>query len=133
MWKLSGGLFLGWSLGANDAANVFGTGVESGLVKYRSAIVLTSLFILLRAMPEGGKCMENVGGVSTLPPLMASVSITAAAITMFLLTYMSLPASSSDGIIGVIVRGGLISGRTDFSKLYAIIVCWFMTPYGVFL
>jgi Phosphate/sulphate permeases len=25
---LLGGLFLGWSLGANDAANVFGTAVE---------------------------------------------------------------------------------------------------------
>ena len=30
---LTGGLFLGWSLGANDAANVFGTAVGSRMVR----------------------------------------------------------------------------------------------------
>jgi len=32
---LSAGLFLGWSLGANDAANVFGTAVGTRMIKFR--------------------------------------------------------------------------------------------------
>jgi len=130
MWKLSGGLFLGWSLGANDAANVFGPAVGSGLVRYRSAIILTSLFILLGAIVEGHKCMENVGGLSSLSPLMAFICVTAAGITMFLLTYVSLPASSSHAVIGAIIGGSLISGKIDVTKLYEIIICWIMTPIG---
>ena len=32
---LSSGLFLGWSLGANDAANVFGTAVGTKMISFR--------------------------------------------------------------------------------------------------
>jgi phosphate/sulfate permease len=38
MWKVLRGLFLGWGLGANHTANVFGTGYAAGIVKYRTAI-----------------------------------------------------------------------------------------------
>ena len=41
---LSGGLFLGWSLGANDAANVFGTAVGTRMVRFKTAaIVITGI------------------------------------------------------------------------------------------
>lgn len=33
---LSSGLFLGWSLGANDGSNVFGTAVGTRMVKFRT-------------------------------------------------------------------------------------------------
>lgn len=41
---LSSGLFLGWSLGANDAANVFGTAVGTKMVRFRTAAVISSFF-----------------------------------------------------------------------------------------
>ncbi|HPQ41912.1 MAG TPA: inorganic phosphate transporter, partial [bacterium] len=47
---------MGWSLGANDAANIFGTGVTSRLIRYRTAIILLSVFVLLGAVIEGEKC-----------------------------------------------------------------------------
>ncbi len=37
---LSSGLFLGWSLGANDAANVFGTAVGTRMVRFTTAAVI---------------------------------------------------------------------------------------------
>ena len=40
---LFGGLFLGWSLGANDAANVFGTAVGTRMVSFTSAAIVLSL------------------------------------------------------------------------------------------
>ena len=46
MWKLASGAFLGWSLGANDSANIFGTGVATGTVKYGTAIWLTAGLVI---------------------------------------------------------------------------------------
>lgn len=40
---LSSGLFLGWSLGANDAANVFGTAVASRMIKFRTAAIIITV------------------------------------------------------------------------------------------
>ncbi|MGB1791576.1 MAG: hypothetical protein ACPHFX_04835, partial [Paracoccaceae bacterium] len=41
---LSSGLFLGWALGANDAANVFGTAVGTRMVNFRTAAIICSVF-----------------------------------------------------------------------------------------
>ncbi len=37
---LTSGLFLGWSLGANDAANVFGTAVGTRMVRFTTAALI---------------------------------------------------------------------------------------------
>jgi PiT family inorganic phosphate transporter len=44
---LFGGLFLGWSLGANDAANVFGTAVGTRMINFRTAAIVCSIFVIL--------------------------------------------------------------------------------------
>ena len=44
---LSSGLFLGWALGANDAANVFGTAVGTKMLSWRSAAIICSLFVVI--------------------------------------------------------------------------------------
>lgn len=51
---LSSGLFLGWSLGANDAANIFGTAVGTKMVRFRTAAVIASVFVMLGAVFSGG-------------------------------------------------------------------------------
>ena len=50
MFRLLSGIYLGWGLGANDAANVFGTGVATGVVRYRTAILLTAVFVIMIAV-----------------------------------------------------------------------------------
>ena len=47
---LSSGLFLGWALGANDAANVFGTAVGTKMVSWRTAAIICSICVLLGAV-----------------------------------------------------------------------------------
>ena len=39
-YKLFGGLFLGWGIGANDSANIFGTAVATHSVRFRTAVWL---------------------------------------------------------------------------------------------
>ncbi len=128
MWKISSGIFLGWALGANDSANIFGTGVATGTVRYRTAIWLTALFLLAGAIIEGPKCMQTLGELSALTPLEAFCVALAAALTMTLLTVLALPASASQAIVGAILGVGILSGTADFSRLYRIVACWVFTP-----
>ncbi|HUT66337.1 MAG TPA: inorganic phosphate transporter [Spirochaetota bacterium] len=55
MYRLLAGVYLGWGLGANDAANVFSTGVATGVVRYRTAIFLTAVFVMIGAYVEGAR------------------------------------------------------------------------------
>mgnify|MGYP001164650767 CR=1 FL=1 len=128
MWTILSGIFLGWSLGANDSANIFGTGVATGTVRYRTAIVLTAFFVMVGAVLEGPKCMRTVGELSSVLPKEAFICALAAAVTMTLLTILAVPASASQAIVGAILGAGLISGTADFSQLYKIVVCWVFTP-----
>ena len=130
MWKLVGGIFFGWGLGANDSANLFGPSVASAMVKYRTAIILTSVFVIVGALIEGPKCMDTVGKLSGLMPMTAFACALAAAITMLIMTYLTLPASASQAIIGAVLGAGILTHTADFSKLYKIIICWVLTPFG---
>jgi PiT family inorganic phosphate transporter len=130
VWKVISGIFLGWSLGANDSANIFGTGVTTGLVKYRTAILLTAVFVLIGSIIEGSKCMRIVGDLSRLVPIEAFLCALAAAITMTILTYFAIPASTSQAIIGAVLGAGILSGSADYSKLLKIVTCWILTPIG---
>jgi PiT family inorganic phosphate transporter len=130
MWKILSGIVLGWSLGANDSANIFGTGVTTGTVKYRTAIMLTAIFVLFGSLIEGPKCIKTLGEISSLRPLDAFSCALATAITMGFLTFLALPASTSQAIVGAVVGAGILSGSADFSKLYKIVLCWILTPAG---
>ena len=133
MWKVLSGVFLGWSLGANNFANIFGTGVATGTIKYRTAVLLTAVFVLLGSLIEGPKCMETVGELSRVLPLEAFYCALAAAITMTLFTYLAIPSSTSQTIIGAIIGAGILSGSADYTKLYRIVTCWVFTPIaGIF-
>lgn len=128
MWKVLSGVFLGWSLGANDSANIFGTGYATGLVKYRTAIWLTAVFVMIGAVLEGPKCMDVVGDLSRLTAIDAFYCALAGAITMTALTILAIPASCSQAIIGAVLGAGILSSTADFSKLYKIVACWVFTP-----
>ena len=129
MWMVSSGLLLGWSLGANHTANVFGTGVATGTVSYRTAIVLTSIFVAAGAFLEGPKCMGIVGALSALTPIDAFYCALSAGIVMSLLTFLSYPGSASQAVIGAVIGAGVFLGSADFTKLYRVVACWVCTPF----
>ena len=53
MLLLFSAVYLGWALGANDTANVFGTGVSNKLIGCRAAVILTADFVIFGAVIEG--------------------------------------------------------------------------------
>ncbi len=133
MWELSAGIFMGWSLGSNDAANFFGTGVGAKIITYRKATLLISVFVVIGALLEGEKCFATVGEISKLDLKMAFFTTLSAGMMVTLFTYFGLPTSTSQAIIGALLGGGLYLAKADFSKLYKIVVCWILTPVGALI
>ncbi len=133
MWTLLSGIFLGWGLGSNDSANIFGTGVAANILKYRTAIILISVFVLMGALVEGHKPMDTVGEFSNLSSTTAFVSALAAGLTVALMSYLSLPVSTSQAIMGSLLGVGVVHGFADFGKLYKVVICWVLTPIGAMI
>ena len=63
---LLGGLFLGWSLGANDAANVFGTAVGTRMIRFKTAAIVCGIFVILGAVISGAGTTETLGKLDLL-------------------------------------------------------------------
>ena len=70
---LGAGLFMGWSLGTNDAANAFGTAVATRVVKYRTAIIIIAIMVLLGSILQGADDIGKLSSISTNNEVSASV------------------------------------------------------------
>jgi len=127
---LSSGLFLGWSLGANDAANVFGTAVGSKMIRFSTAAVLCSLFLIVGAVYSGAGAAHGLGKLGAVNALAGSFTVAlCAAITVFWMTRAELPVSTTQAIVGGIVGWNLFSGSiTDLKTLSTIVATWVACP-----
>jgi len=127
---LTSGLFLGWSLGANDAANVFGTAVGTRMVRFTSAAIVCSIFVILGAVFSGAGAAHTLGKLGSVNALAGSfVAAFSAALTVYLMTRLSLPVSTSQAIVGAIIGWNLFSGSiTDSNALFKILGTWIACP-----
>lgn len=130
MLSLLGGIFLGWSLGANDAANAFGSAVSSRMLKFWTAALLAAFFVLLGALLEGEAGIETLKGLTGLTLKAAVVASVAAAITVTLMTLLGLPVSTSQAMVGAILGIGFLNRLVNFTGLGKVVACWFGTPIG---
>ena len=127
---LSSGLFLGWSLGANDAANVFGTAVGSRMVRFTTAAVICGVFVILGAFVSGAGAAQTLGKLGAVNALGGSfMAALAAGLTVYWMTKFGLPVSTSQAIIGSIIGWNLFSDSyTDLSSLLKILSTWIICP-----
>ena len=63
LFFLSSGLFLGWSLGANDASNIFGTAVGTKMLRFTTAAVIACIFLVLGAVVSGQNTAETLNAL----------------------------------------------------------------------
>ena len=127
---LLGGLFLGWSLGANDAANVFGTAVGTRMVQFKTAAIICSIFIILGAVISGAGTTETIGKLGAINALPgAFAACIAAGLSVYLMTKVGLPVSTTQAIVGAIVGWNLYSGSpTNIKVLITILSTWVLCP-----
>ena len=128
MLSLLGGVFLGWSLGANDASNVFGSAVASRMLKFWTAAILASLFVLIGATLAGHGGIETLKALTRLSLEQAVIASVAAAITVTIMTLLGLPVSTSQAVVGAIIGIGLLNRQFNFFGLEKVVACWIGTP-----
>lgn len=146
-----GGLFLGWSLGANHSANVFGTAVSSRMVSYKSAILLTAVFVIIGSLAQGEAGIRTLSedlrrkNTLTVPELsnqknvqqyenmavkIAIIVSCAAACTVTIMTILKMPISTTQAVVGAIIGVGFMQNNINFVGLGKVLACWLGTPVG---
>ena len=130
LFFLSSGLFLGWSLGANDAANVFGTAVGSRMIRFTTAATICSIFVIVGAVMSGSGAADTLGKLGAIDTLGgAFMAAFAAALSVYMMTKAGLPVSTTQAIVGAIIGWNLFSlTDTDTSTLTTILATWVICP-----
>ena len=123
------GLFMAFSIGANDVANSFGTSVGAGTLTMRQALVIAAVFEVSGAVLAGGAVTETIRkGIVDLGPLSVSTGVDpldfvhimlsallSAALWLTLATSRGWPISTTHSIIGGIVGSSLTLGALSLS------------------
>ncbi len=130
MYRLISGVFMGWSLGSNDSANIFGTAVFSQKIRYRTAVILCSIFVIAGALLEGQRGMHTLSGLVDQTANSAFAASLAAALTVTLMSVLKLPVSTSQAMVGAIIGIGILRGAVNFSGLTKLVLAWVATPVG---
>jgi PiT family inorganic phosphate transporter len=127
---LLSGLFLGWSLGANDASNAFGTAVGTRMVRFKVAALIASIFVIAGAVIEGAGPTKTLNELGTVSALAGSFTVAfAAAASVTIMTKSKLPVSTSQSIIGAIIGWNIFAGvSTDLNLLGKIVSTWIFSP-----
>ncbi len=127
---LSSGLFLGWSLGANDAANIFGSAVGSRMISFKRAAWIASIFVVIGAVFQGQGGSETLNELGTVDALAGAFTVSlSAAFIVLMMTRRSLPVSTSQAIVGAIVGWSMFTGNpTDYKVLGKIVSTWVSGP-----
>jgi PiT family inorganic phosphate transporter len=131
MWTLIAGVFMGWGLGANDAANLFGPAVGSRAIRFWTAAALASFFVVIGALLMGSRGFFTYAAIGTQTILSAFTVMLAAGITVAIMTILGLPISSTQATVGAIIGGSLLSAEgVHFQPLVKIFLSWILTPIG---
>lgn len=137
---LIAGLYMAWSIGANDVANAMGTSVGSHALTIRKAIVVAAIFEFIGAFMAGDEVTKTIKQEIVNPlafddPYLFAGGMTAAllatAIWLQFASAKGLPVSTTHSIIGAVVGFGIVAGGMDavnWEMLLDIAVSWFASP-----
>lgn len=132
------GLFVGWTIGANDAANCLGTSVGAGLINYKKAVVIVAVMALIGAVAQGQATTATVGkgiiDASSIPLASIIAVLLSAALFVTALTFLGLPVSTTQSVIGGIAGVGLVLGAgVNWGTVSKIFILGFVTPVAALI
>jgi len=127
---LSSGIFLGWSLGANDGANVFGTAVGSKMLRFKTAAIISGVFVIIGAFISGSGTSDTIDKLGSIHTIAGSFIVAlAAAMAVFWMSKLKLPVSTSQAIVGAIIGWNIFADlTTNVDSLTEIISAWIISP-----
>jgi PiT family inorganic phosphate transporter len=135
-WKLIGGLYLAWGLGANDSAKIFAPAIATNSIRYRTAIMLIAVFVILGAVVQGPSLYEHYTfdpGIRSAEgrATAALIATSAAAVAVMVSTIIGMPVSTSQAAVGALVGVCLANlgfAGLDYRMLGKMMTCWIATP-----
>ncbi|MDX9772317.1 MAG: inorganic phosphate transporter [Bacteroidales bacterium] len=127
---LTSGLFLGWTLGANDAANVFGSAVGSRMISFTRAAVIASVFVIMGAVIQGSGASDTLGRLGSVNAMGGAFTVAlAAGLTVYFMTRAGLPVSTTQAIVGAIIGWNFFTNNAvDTGALIQIVTTWITGP-----
>ena len=127
---ISSGLFLGWTLGANDAANIFGSAVGSRMLSFTRAAVIASVFVILGAVVQGAGASDTLHRLGSVNTIGGAFTVAlAAGVTVYFMTKAGLPVSTTQAIVGAIVGWSFFTdNQVDTKALIQILTTWVTGP-----
>lgn len=130
LFFLVSGIFLGWSLGANDLSNVFGSAIGARMISFRKAAMIACVFVILGAVLQGTGTSGTLAKLGSVNAIGGSFTVAlAAAITVYMMTRFGVPVSSTQAIVGAIIGWNLFTGnRTNTGVLFQIVSGWITGP-----
>jgi len=100
------------------------------MLKFSTAAILASAFVLLGAVLEGSAGIETLAGLTHLDLGLAVVCSLGAAITVTIMTIIGLPVSTSQAVVGAIMGIGVLNRQLNVAGMGKVVACWFGTPVG---
>ena len=131
---LGAAFYVGWNIGANDAANCIGTTVGAQVLPFRTAALIMAFFVILGGALQGHHVMKTVGkGIvitdaevyetlngrpapvdhvahfpdNRLPDGAIFVALLSAGLFVTVATFSRVPVSTSQAIVGGVAGTGL--------------------------
>jgi len=119
------GLFMTWSIGANDAANAMGASVGS------KAITVTAGGHVTKTIRKGIIDPQQILGQPEIMVFGMLASLLAAAVWLLTASTRGWPVSTTHSIVGAIVGFGIAGidyGAVHWGKINTIIASWVVSP-----
>ncbi len=135
------GLYMAWSIGANDVANAMGTSVGSGALTLKRAVILAAILEFSGAFLVGTHVSETVRRGIISPEIFASqphylvygmmAALLAAGMWLQLASYYGWPVSTTHSIVGSVLGFGVVVGGMEavhWTKVGEIVSSWIISP-----
>ncbi|MBN1525134.1 MAG: anion permease [Spirochaetales bacterium] len=126
--ETAGSVLLGWAVGRNDTAHIFGPAVASQSLRYFHALLLCALFVIAGSFLGSQAAFHTLASLSSQSVTTAFAASIASAVTIFVMTMLRLPASLSQIAIGSIIGISIAQGQVNATGLETVFACWGFTP-----
>lgn len=135
------GFIMSWGVGANDLANIMSPTIGSNAISVRQAMIIAIIFEFAGALLGGNHVTTTIRtGIISLPELQGQPDILiygmlstlfAGATWMLLASYLGMPVSITNAIVGGLVGfGGLVLGLNaiHWGTVGQIAISWICSP-----
>lgn len=135
------GLWMTWGIGANDLANIMSTTMGSKAISVRTAIIIAIVFEISGAFLGGNGVTDTIRGGIIDPVMLRKTPelfiygmlsvLMAGAVWMTMASFMGMPVSITNAIVGALVGVGAIMLGVNYvhwHEVAYIAVSWISSP-----